>query len=148
MKLLAKPAHLSSIAGLCLMAEDAIGLGFLLGDLSGEDKRLLFPYNIKNMHPNKWAKFLINAKTYVHVEAHAKNRKADIIGIYRAYWAENDDSPPPIEEDEINAQPWYSYLYIPIKKDRSIGIISCYHLNEDYKFEIEEVNLENWKYNG
>jgi len=150
-KILLKQKHLDDIAGLCLMHYPNVACGYLLGDTLEEDKRLLFPYSVRNLHPEPQQKFIIDEETYIHVENHAKNRKADIIGIFRSVLVSEDEDKEVEEallEDAKTAQPWSTYLYIPIiRSQNSIGCFACYRL-VDGKFTMEEVDLENWRYNG
>lgn len=130
------------------MVKPSVACGFLLGDMQGEDKRLLIPYNLRNFHRDSTKKFFIDERTFLDIERHAKERKANIIGVFTSYFQEKDESPLSLVECmKSNANPWYSHLFIPLKKDGTIGVIYNYRFDNQEPI-IEEIDLKNWSYNN
>ncbi len=116
--------------------------GFLLGEEQGE-KRLIT--EIKVIHnareSNRKRRFKITSQDYLKAERYAEQNQLALLGVYHSH--PNHPSVPS-EHDRASAQPYFSYLIIAVKKREFVSLQS-WRLNENFRFEEEQINTKHPK---
>lgn len=112
--------------------------GFLLGKIEN-DKRIVSvakPVVNSREQENRYNRYYIPPEEYMRVERKAKNEGLEMIGIYHSH---PDAEAKPSQYDLDHSWPFYSYIIVSVKKQKS-GEITSWRLRDDRSaFDEEEL---------
>lgn len=111
--------------------------GFLLGTEENDDRTVTEIIVVKNSKKgDKRRRFEITPRDYLRAEQRSAQKGLTLLGIYHSH--PNHPSIPS-EHDRKVAQPFFSYLIVSIQDGR-FATLQSWRLNDDFRFDEEEVN--------
>jgi len=121
--------------------------GFLLGKVSDGEKEVLATMPAFNAHAanEKYQRFLITSEAYLQCEKFAKERGMDIVGFYHSH--PNAEARPSAYDVE-HGWPWYSYVIISVKNNKSADVTSWVLEDDRSQFKPENIIITNKEENG
>ncbi|MBL0333805.1 MAG: M67 family metallopeptidase [Chitinophagaceae bacterium] len=110
--------------------------GFLFGsETNGERIISVIRPALNNKEGDKRRRFEISPKDYLQAERFATANNVTLLGIYHSH---PQHPALPSETDRLAAQPFFSYLIIPVK-DQVPGAFRSWLQNEEHYFDEETI---------
>jgi len=112
--------------------------GFLLGKQTNGEKEVTatFPAFNSREDSEKYHRFLITPQAYLECEKFARSKNLDIIGFYHSH---PNAEAQPSSYDVEHGWPWYSYIIVSVKENRTVDVTSWTLKDDRSKFNPEKI---------
>jgi len=114
--------------------------GFLFGHVDTQQRTIIKSKPVENVEEaaNKKRNFEISSEAYMKAEEEVEQEGMVLAGIYHSH---PDHPAVPSQSDLKKALPFFSYVIMTAKVSE-IGSLKSWYLNDDGKFEEEEVTIK------
>lgn len=114
--------------------------GFLLGKVENEKKIVVLSKPVQNYREaeNRYNRFVIPPEEYIKAERFANSKKLDVVGFYHSH---PDAESKPSQYDLDHSWPFYSYVIISVKNQKSDKTTS-WQLKDDRSEFLQEELIE------
>jgi proteasome lid subunit RPN8/RPN11 len=119
------------------------GAGLLLGEASGDNKRVIDILTIENSREAsaRHNRYLLTAQDYLRGEETAARRGLDVLGVFHSH---PDHPNRPSEFDRDWAMPWFSYIITSVHTGKAAGSRSWRLTDDRMQFIEEDLQVENY----
>jgi proteasome lid subunit RPN8/RPN11 len=117
------------------------GAGLLLGEATGEDKRVtaLLPLDNAREDSARRNRYLLTPQDYLRGETEAARRGLDVLGVFHSH---PDHPNRPSEFDREWAMPWFSYVITSVNAGKAAGSRSWLLSEDRGAFTEEDISTD------